>query len=163
MTEETAEDTTTDRSTARIEDVDDSWLLLQRVVAVGMIVVLATPMVVVLRQFIPPLAVATTLFAVALALTWFRPRAGAIGVGVLAGLWLLLQLANLSMVIPDLTRPSATLFFLITLGMIAFGVAGLVGLVGVLRRGSGRIAVRTVQLLAAVMLAGGALSLLTRL
>lgn len=88
---------------------------------------------------------------------------GAIGVGILAGLWLMLQMANLSMVVPDLTRPSATLFFLITLGMIAFGVADLVGLVGVLRRAPGRIAVRTVQLLDIVMLAGGALSPLARL
>lgn len=95
-----------------------------------------------------------------LTLTWLRPRTGAIGVGVLAGLWLLLQLANLSMVIPDLTRPSATLFFLITLGMLVFGVAGLVG---VLRRASGRIAVRTLQALFAEMLADGILSLLAGL
>lgn len=163
MTEEPAVPGSTTRATARTEAVDARWLNLHRTVAVGMIVVLAAPMVVVLRQLVPPLAVASVLFAVALAITWPRPRAGAIGVGVLAGLWLLLQLANLPRVIPDLTRPSATLSFLITLGMLVVPATGLVGLVGVLRHASGRTAVRTLQAAGAVLAGGVVLGLLAGL
>ena len=119
------------RTTTQIEDVA-RWLTLQRIVAVGMIAVLAAPMVLIAQQFIPPLAITGLLFTVTLALTWVRPRAGAIGIGVLSGLWLLLQLVNYSLVIPDLVRPSATVSFFITLGMLVFGIAGVVGLVGVI-------------------------------
>lgn len=163
MVEEPVEAATTARASAQFEELDDSWLTLQRSVAVGMIVVLATPMVVVLQQFIPPLAIAGLLFAVALALTWVRPWAGALGIDALAGLWLVWQLVSLSMVIPDLTRPSATLFFMITLGMLVFGAAGLVGLVGALRRASGRLAVRTLQTVVVVLVGGLAISLVASL
>lgn len=156
-TEETALTTTESQA------ADATWLTLQRVVAGGMLVVLATPMVVVLQRFIPPLAIAGVLFAVALGGTWLRPRAGAIGVGVLAGLWLLLQVANYTLVLADLTRPSETLFFMVTLGMLVVPAAGLVGLVGVLRGASGRIAVRTLQVVGVAMLGGLAVSLLAGL
>ncbi|WP_101295970.1 hypothetical protein [Halegenticoccus soli] len=78
-------------------------------------------------------------------------------------MWLLVQLANLSMVVPDLVRRSAALFFLITLGMLMFSVAGLVGLVGVLWRWAGTLAVRTLQAVVAVMVGGTALSVMASL
>lgn len=155
--------TKTVQTTDRTEGVDGRWLALQRAVAIGMIVVLAAPMVLIARTFIPPLAIAGTLFAVALVLTWVRPRASAITIGLFASLWLLFQLLNLPQVVPDLTRPSATLFFLITVAMLVFGIAGLVGLVGVLRRLSGRIAVRTLQAVGAVMIGSVVFSLLAGL
>jgi hypothetical protein len=151
------------RITTQTEDVDARWLTLQRIVAVGMIAVLSAPMILITQQFIPPLAVTGLLFTVTLVLTWVRPKAGAIGIGVLSGLWLLLQLANYSLVIPDLVRPSATVSFFITLGMLVFGIAGVAGLVGVVRRMSGRIAIRTLQVVGIVLLGGFVLSLLVNL
>lgn len=132
--------------------IDPRWLLLLRTVAVGMIIVLAIPMVAILHQFIPPLGIAGLLFALMLVLTWLRPRIGAIGIGVLSGFWLFTQLVNLSQVIPDLTRPSVTFQFIVTVGMIVFSVAGLIGLVGVLREIPGHIARRTTQAIGVIML-----------
>lgn len=156
------EDQTAQRIT-RTEGMSGRWVTLQRAVAIAMLVILAAPMVLIAQQIIPPLIVAGVLFAVALGLTWLRPRTGAIVVGVLAGLWLLLQLANFSLVISDLTQPSAMVSFLITLGMLVFGIAGVVGLAGVLRRMSGRIATRTLQASGAAMLGGLLLGLLASL
>jgi hypothetical protein len=165
MTDQTtvrSEDQTT-KTTTQAEGMDARWLTLQRTVAAAMIVVVAIPQVVIVQEFIPPLAIVGVLFVVALAFTWLRPRAAAVGVGALAGLWLLLNLANVSQVIVDLVRPSATLFFMVTLAMLVLGVAGLVGLVGVVRRTSGRLAVRTLQAGGAVLLGGLLLSLLADL
>lgn len=165
MTDQTtvrAEDQTA-KTTTQTEGMDARWLTLQRTVAAAMIVVVAVPQVVIVQEFIPQLTIAGVLFAVALALTWLRPRAAAVGVGVLAGLWMLLNLANFSQVVVDLVRPSATLFFMLTLTMLVLGVAGLVGLVGVVRRTSGRLAVRTLQAGGAVLFGGLLLSLLTGL
>ncbi len=157
-------DTKTEETAQTVaESQDAQWLTLQRAVAAGMIVVLATPMVAVRQQLFPPLVVTGALFAVMLGLTWLRPRVAAGSIGVLAGLWLLLQFANLALVIPDLARPSATLPFMITLGMLVVPAAGLVGLIGVLRRASGRIAERTLQAGVTAMLCGLIVSLLAGL
>ena len=153
----------TTKTTTQTEGMDARWLTLQRTVAAAMIVVVAIPQVVIVQEFIPPLAVVGVLFAVALVLTWLRPRAAAVGVGVLAGLWMLLNLANFSQVIVDLVQPSATLFFMVTLAMLVLGIAGFVGLIGVLRGASGRIAVRTLQAGGAVLFGGLLLSLLASL
>lgn len=142
------------------QDAGSQWLTLQRTVAVAMIVVLATPMVVVLQRLVPMLAAMGGLFAVSLGLTWIRPRTGAIGVGVLATVWLVLQLSNYSLVVTDLIRPSATLSFMISLGMVVVPTIGLIGLLGVLRHASGQFATRTLQAGGIVLLGGGLLSLL---
>lgn len=131
--------------------LDSSWVTLQRSVALCMIAVLAAPMVLFLEQFVPPLGIASILFGLALALTWIRPRVGAIGIGILSALWLLSQMANYPQVIPDLTRPSETLFFIITIGMLVFSTAGVVGLIGTLRGSSGQTAVRTLQVAALII------------
>lgn len=110
------------------------WARFQAGVAGGMIVVLALPMVAISRAFLPPLAIAVALFAIPLGLMTVRPRASAIAVGVLSAVWLLLQLANLPRVAPDLMRPEATLNFLVTLGMVVLPLAGVAGLVGTVRR-----------------------------
>lgn len=162
MSSVTSEREESPRTTARTESVETQWLTLQRAVAAGMIVVLALPMVY-LQQIVPPLAVVGGLFVVALASTWLRPRAAAIGIGVLAGGWFILQLINISKVIVDITQPSETLFFMITLGMLVGPIAGVVGLVGVVRRAHGRIAVRTLQAAGIVLLGSLALSLLAGL
>jgi hypothetical protein len=130
------------------------WLRLQQAVAGGMIVVLAAPMVLVQGQVIPPLLVPAVLFAVALAVSILRARAGATTVGVLAALWLASQVANLPRVLPDLATPSASVLFLITVGMLVVPAVGTAGLIGVLRRASGRPALRIAQIaLAAAVVA----------
>lgn len=149
-----------DRTTIRTEEIDTQWITLQRVVAAAMIVTVSAPMVLVVGDIIPPLLIAGVLFAGGLALTWSRPRAGTIAVGVLTGVWMLLVLANPVLATDDLARPSMTVFFMMSLGMIVLPVVGLVGLVGVLRRASGRIAVRTLQALGIVLLGGLVLSVL---
>lgn len=132
----------TDR-TETLRHADPRWLLLQRTVAAAMIVTLLSPMLVVVQRLIPPLAVPAVLFALLLALTTWRPRGSAIAIGSLSGVWLLLQVANLSRVVPDLLRPEDTIGFVITVAMLVVPVAGGVGLVGMLRRASGRFASAT--------------------
>ncbi|WP_404450640.1 hypothetical protein LG329_09805 [Virgibacillus necropolis] len=139
------------------------WLTLQRIVAIAMIVVNAIPMVFILKQFIPPLAIANVLFIIVLLLTWLRPRAGAIGIGVLSVLWMLLNLVNFSQVIPDITRPSETLFFLVTIAHLLLPVAGIVGFIGVLKSASDKIAYRTLGIIGAVMIGSLVFSLLVSL
>lgn len=153
MTEHT--DTRSAASRAPLEtSLETSWVTLQRSVAVGMIVVLAAPMVLVASRVIPPLLVPAGLFALGLGITWLRPRGGAIGIGVLSALWLVSQILNVSRVLPELTRPSATVPFLITLGMVTIPAAGAAGLAGALRRASGHVAVRTLQALSAILAVG---------
>lgn len=114
--------------------LDRRWSTLQRTVALGMIFVLLVPMVFIARGFIAPLAVALVLFAVPLALSPFRPRASAIAIGAVSALWLVMQLANLPRVLPDLLRPHETLTFAVTAAMLVLPLAGVVGLVATLRR-----------------------------
>ncbi len=148
------------QTATQIEGLDVQWLTLQRAVAVGMVVFVLIPMVVVLQQVIPPLAVAGVLFAGAFILTWLRPRAGALGVGGLSGLWLLWQSVNLQQVLLVLTRPSEAVFFLATLSTLVLPIAGLVGLVGLMTDLSDTFAIRTLQATGITLLGGIALALL---
>lgn len=148
------------QTATQIEDIDVQWLTLQRAVAVGMVVVVLLPMVVVLKQVIPPLAVAGVLFAGAFILTWLRPRAGALGIGGLSGLWLLWQSINLPQVLPVLMRPSEAVFFLATLSTFVLPIAGLVGFVGLMTDLSDTFAIRTLQATGITLLGGIALALL---
>lgn len=154
MTEQTSQTAT------QIEDLDVQWLTLQRAVAVGMVIVVLIPMVVVLQQVIPPLAVAGVLFTGAFILTWLRPRAGALGTGVISGLWLLWQLVNLPQVLPVLMQPSEALFFLATLSTLVLPTAGLIGLAGLMTDLSDTFAIRTLQATGIVLLGGIVLALL---
>lgn len=131
--------------------VGDRWVTLQRSVATAMIAAFVFIMAFVAQTLVPPLAVAGVLFAVPLALTAWRRRGPAIAIGVLAAIWLLFQIANASMVIPDLADPAATVSFIATFALIAVPVAGVVGLVGLLRQASASIATRTLQAAGAVM------------
>ncbi len=148
------------QTATQIENLDVQWLTLQRAVAVGMVVVVLIPMVVVLQQVIPPLAVAGVLFAGAFILTWLHPHAGALGVGGLSGLWLLWQLVNLPQVLPVLTQPSEAVFFLATLSTLVLPIAGLVGFVGLMTDLSDTFAIRTLQATGITLLGGIALALL---
>ncbi|MBA2528680.1 MAG: cupredoxin domain-containing protein [Euzebyales bacterium] len=136
--------------------VGDRWVTLQRSVATAMIAAFGFIMAFVARAFVPPLAVAGVLFAVPLALSGWRRRGPAIAIGVLAAIWLLFQVANAAMVVPDLADPADTAAFILTFAVIAVPVAGVVGLVGLLRRASGSVATRTLQTAgAAIVLAAG--------
>lgn len=137
------------------------WLTLQRAVALGMVIVVLIPMVVVLQQVIPPLAIAGVLFGTAFAFTWLRPRAAALAIGVVSALWLLFQLANFSQVFSILTLPSETLFFFATLSTLVLPIAGLVGLLGLVMELSDSLAIRTLQATGLVLLGGIAVALLT--
>ncbi|WP_227377963.1 hypothetical protein [Haladaptatus halobius] len=146
---------------SQIQEANIQWLTLQRAVALGMVIVVLIPMVIVLQQVIPPLAVAGVLFGTAFALTWRRPRAAALAIGVVSVLWLLFQLANFSQVFSILTLPSETLFFLATLSTLVLPIAGLVGLLGLVMELSDTLAIRTLQATGIVLLGGIAVALLT--
>lgn len=146
---------------SQIQEADMQWLTLQRAVAIGMVIVVLIPMVVVLQQVIPPLAVAGVLFGTAFALTWFRPRAAALAIGVVSVLWLLFQLANFPQVFSILTLPSETLFFLATLSTLIFPIAGVIGLIGLVMDLSDTLAIWTLQATGIVLLGGIVVALLT--
>lgn len=132
---------------------DPRWLTLQRSVAVGMILTFVAVLLLAPQLLGVPL-VPAGLFALALALTWWRPRSAAIGIGILATLWLLTQMVTIRALLPDLARPDDTELFVITLAMLVVPIAGAGGLVGLLRRGSGRIATTVLQAMGLVVLAG---------
>lgn len=146
---------------SQIQEADMQWLTLQRAVAIGMVIVVLIPMVIVLQQIIPPLAVAGVLFSTSFALTWFRPRAAALAIGVISALWLLFQLANFPQVLSILTLPSETLFFFATLSTLVLPIAGLVGLIGLVMDLSDTLAIRTLQATGIVLLGGIVVALLT--
>ncbi|HEX2028297.1 MAG TPA: hypothetical protein VHF25_09900 [Nitriliruptorales bacterium] len=98
--------------------------------------------------------VPAALFAVALALTGWRPLGAAIAIGVLATLWLATQVVTIRALLPDLARPQDTALFVITLAMLIVPTAGAVALVGMLRRCSGHIATIVLQGTGLVLLAG---------
>ncbi|MFC7192071.1 hypothetical protein [Halocatena marina] len=146
---------------SQIQEADMQWLALQRAVAIGMVITVLIPMVIVLQQVIPPLAVAGVVFGTAFVLTWFRPYASALAIGVVSALWLLFQLANFSQVFSVLTLPSETLFFFATLSTLVLPIAGLVGLIGVVMDLSDKFAVWTLQAVGIVLLGGIVVALLT--
>ncbi|GAA5064010.1 hypothetical protein ACFFQF_18175 [Haladaptatus pallidirubidus] len=155
MTEQTTQ------TPSQIQEASMQWLTLQRAVAIGMVIVVLIPMVIVLQQVIPPLAVAGVLFGTAFVFTWLRPRAAALAIGVVSVLWLLFQLSNFSQVFSILTLPSETLFFLATLSTLVLPIAGLVGLLGLVMELSDTLAIRTLQATGIVLLCGIAVALLT--
>ena len=142
------------RQSRNWSDLDSRWVTLQGSVAAGMILVLILPMAFIVRAFIPPLAIAVGLFAIPLALMPSRPRASAIAVGVFSAAWLLLQLMNLEMVIPDLLRPEATLQFIAALGMLVLPLTGVVGLLGTTFRAPETMATRVLRASAIILVVG---------
>lgn len=129
----------------------DRWVALQRGVAAGMLVTFGLVMVVLAQALVPPLAVAGVLFAVPLVVSFVRPRGAAIAIGIVATLWFALQVANAARVLPDLLDPAAGLAFAVTVAMVVIPAAGVVGLVGLLRRAAPSVAVRTLQAAGAVV------------
>lgn len=140
-----------DHTDARLEpsaatsdpSLDARWVRLQRFVALGEVAVFAGIMLFVRGQFIPPLAVASLLFAAGAAATLRVRRAGAIAVGAISTLWLGSNIAFASQVIPDLLAIEVTEIFLPTFAMNVLAAAGVVGLVGALRRAQGTVAATT--------------------
>lgn len=127
----------------RPQDPDRRWFRLQGSVAAGMILALIT-MMAISQEFIRPFAVEIALFGIPLALMRARPRAAAIWIGIVSALRALFSLLNPTLV-EDLTYPADTGLFIVTVAMVVLPLAGVIGLVGVLRRASGRAAGRTLQ------------------
>jgi plastocyanin len=127
----------------RPQDPDRRWFRLQGSVATGMILALIT-MMAISQEFIRPFAVEIALFGIPLALMRARPRAAAIWIGIVSALRALFSLLNPTLV-EDLTYPADTGLFIVTVAMVVLPLAGVIGLVGVLRRASGRAAGRTLQ------------------
>lgn len=145
------------------EDPDHRWIRLLRLVAVGELVVFVGIMLLVRRQFIPPLAVASALFATGAALTVVRPRVGATAIGCVATLWLGSNIAFASQVVPDLLAVDVVEIFLPTFAMNILAATGLVGLVGVLRRARGVVAVTTQRVAIALVGVGTVVSVMAGL
>lgn len=127
----------------RPQDPDRRWFRLQGSVATGMILALIT-MMAISQEFIRPFAVEIALFGIPLALMRARPRAAAIWIGIVSALRALFSLLNPTLV-DDLTYPADTGLFIVTVATVVLPLAGVIGLVGVLRRASGRAAGRTLQ------------------
>ncbi|MBA2317678.1 MAG: hypothetical protein H0V93_07865 [Euzebyales bacterium] len=136
--------------------LDRRWVVLQAVVAAGMIASFAAVMLVIAGEVVVPLAVGAVLFAVPLAMLAVRPRPAAVAIGVVSTLWLLLNIGQIGAVLDGLARPTATADFLVTLAMQVFSVAGVIGLVGSLRRAPGRVARYAVATCALILLLGAA-------
>lgn len=120
----------------------------------GMIATYLVIMGLIAQTILPPLAIPAVLFAISLALTRARPRASAVAIGVLSALWLLAGVVRAPQVIDGLVRPASGLPFLVTLAFQVLSLGGVVGLIGSLRRASGRAASRTLQVVAAALLSG---------
>lgn len=146
-------DSFTDQTPAT-RSLDRRWVRLQRAIAVGEIIVFAGIMLFVQGRFIPPLAMAAGLFAAGALLSLRAPRAGAITVGVISILWLGLNIAFASQVIPDLLAVAVTEIFVPTFAMNVLAAAGSVGLVGSVRRASGTAAASTGWAGAGLLVAG---------
>lgn len=135
---------------------DLRWVSLQRGVAVGMVLTFVAVLLLAPERLDVPL-VPAALFTVALALTWWRPRGAAIAIGELATLWLVTQLVTIRALLPDLARPQDAALFATTLAMLTIPTAGVVGLVGMLRRSAGHIATIVLKGTGLVLLAGALL------
>lgn len=142
--------------------LDVRWIRLQQVVAIGEIAVFAGIMLLVRGRFIPPLAMASMLFAAGAAVTLRAARAGAITVGLVSTLWLGLNLAFASQVVPDLLAIQVTEIFLPTFAMNVLAAAGVVGLAGSLRRAGGTVAAVTRNVALGLVLLGAVASVLAR-
>lgn len=138
--------------------LDRRWVRLQRLVAAGEIVVFAAIMLFVRGQFIPPLAIASVLFASTAAVTLAAPRAGTIAVGLVSALWLGLNMAFASQVIPDLLAIGVTQIFVPTFAMNVLAAAGVIGLAGALRRAGGTVAAISQRAVITILAVGIAVS-----
>lgn len=131
-------------------EVDDRWVRLEVVVAAGLATAFAAVMLLLARTVVVPLAVGAALLCLAAASTTRWPRAGALVIGGLAGLQAVLSLANLPLVLDDLSRPALSASFLVAFALQVVPLVGVVGLVGILCRAPGRMA-------SLALLAGGGL------
>lgn len=145
-TPDRADDIDTRASAAR-----DPWVLLERVVAGGMPVTFILTMVAVAQQVIRPLVVIGTIFAIALVLSLWRSRGAAIAIGVLASLYLVMMLAMDPVLVPTLSDPGDVGPFVTTVAQVLLSATGAVGLVGLLRRSAGSVAVRVLQVAGGVL------------
>lgn len=158
MTSDSIEDTRPDTADAGRRG-GDGWVTVQRFVAGALIATFVYIMAFVAQAFVGPLAAFAAVFAIPLALTWWRRRGPAIAIGVLAAIWLLLQIVNASQVLPDLTDPAATGSFIGTFPQVVVPIAGIVGLVGLVRRASATTATRTLQVTGAVLVLAAGVSI----
>lgn len=134
--------------------IDHRWVRLEVVVAAGLVAAFAAVMLLVARTVVVPLAVGAALLCLAAAATVRWPRAGALAIGGLAALQTVGNVANLSLVLDDVSRPALSASFLVTFALQVVPLVGVVGIVGVLCRAPGRMA--SVALLAgAGLLAAG--------
>lgn len=152
-TPDRADDLDTRASTTR-----DPWVLLERVVAGGLPVTFILTMVAVAQQVIRPLLVIGTIFAVTLLLSLWRSRGAAIAIGVLASLYLVMMLAMDPVLVPNLSDPGDIGPFVTTVAQVLLSATGAVGLVGLLRRSAGTVAVRVLQVAGGVLAVAVAVS-----
>ncbi|MGH3649946.1 MAG: plastocyanin/azurin family copper-binding protein [Acidimicrobiia bacterium] len=129
-------------TTSQPTRLDGRWVLLQAVVATGIILTVILVMTVVADRIIPPLVVIAAVYLVGLGLIRIRPRIGAITIGVLATLQVISNVVNISQVIDGLTTPSLAGDFLVTIVFQVLPIAGIVGLIGTLRNIQGGVAIR---------------------
>ena len=115
------------------DEVPAAWRIL---LALDALLLIGVAVVVQLLngEVIPPLVVLPVLFGVGLVLLVVRPRPGAIAVGVLA---VLMTLANLAHLVPDLGHPESFWSFLTSAVAVVGSIVGAVALVAVLRRTDG--------------------------
>ena len=112
---------------------DLAWRLL--LAGVAIVLILVTFAVQATQQStIPPLVVFAALLVIGMVLLVIRPRIGAITVGVLA---VLMVLVNLPFIVSDLPHPESFWSFVPTAVALIAGLAGAVALVAVLRRAPG--------------------------
>lgn len=142
----------------RADDLDtrasaprDPWVLLERVVAGGLPITFILTMVAVAQQAIRPLMVIGSIFAVTLVLSLWRSRGAAIAIGVLASLYLVMLLAMDPVLVPNLSDPGDIGPFVTTVAQVLLSATGAVGLVGLLRRSAGTVAVRVLQVAGGVL------------
>jgi hypothetical protein len=146
----------------RKRPLDRRWVRLQAVVAVGFAATGAAVMLVA-GEVVPPVAVMSALFLAGLALIRWRPRAGTIAVGVLAAVDLLFNLTSVWMLVGYWARPQDAIVFLINVAVPVLALAGTVGLVGSVRRSSGTVATRSLQVVAGLLVAGAVVAVVTGL
>lgn len=142
----------------RADDLDtrssaprDPWVLLERVVAGGLPITFILTMVAVAQQAIRPLMVIGSIFAVTLLLSLWRSRGAAIAIGVLASLYLVMLLAMDPVLVPNLSDPGDVGPFVTTVAQVLLSATGALGLVGLLRRSAGTVAVRVLQVAGGVL------------
>lgn len=127
------------------------WVLLERVVAGGLPITFILTMVAVAQQAIRPLMVIGSIFAVTLVLSLWRSRGAAIAIGVLASLYLVMLLAMDPVLVPNLSDPGDVGPFVTTVAQVLLSATGAVGLVGLLRRSAGTVAIRVLQVAGGVL------------